>query len=137
MPTRDPVALPDFGRDHWSTLLYLETVQVEGIAIDFRRVRCNQVRHPEYRVVHHISPARFNGKEYPTRLAGGEELHDHDDWDCIEDMVAAGLLDDVGFTMTPRYTLTEQGWAYVQALRQHKAAGGSTSDFYELVRREV
>ena len=56
-------------------------------------------------------------------------LENHDDWDCVDDMVAEGLLEDVGFTMSPRFKLSEKGFEVSEHLRRHKAEGGNFSDF--------
>lgn len=102
-----------WGRDHWSTFLYLETRIVD----------------------HHgmIKDAQMRGRdpEYPTRLNDGTEIQMHSDWDCIDDMAAAGLVrfvhDEADGTM--RYQLTDYGWIVAGALRKHRAITGSTSHF--------
>ncbi len=49
-------------------------------------------------------------KGYPTRLKDGSELANHDDWDCISDMEAAGLVEWRGTGLQPIITLTNYGW---------------------------
>lgn len=95
----EPIAPERFGRDHYSTLLYVESCAVDGGGrIDHDRMRCDLGRHPVLaaagaRATLFGSP---DGADYPTRLrkVGGraEELADHDDYDCLDDLVAAGWL---------------------------------------------
>jgi hypothetical protein len=96
-----------WGKDHWSTLLYLET-----------------------RIVDHggkIKDANMRGKnpQYPTRLNDGTVIEMHSDWDCLDDMIHAGMVtvdEDV-------YGLTDYGWTVVGALRKYRAINRATSGF--------
>jgi hypothetical protein len=45
-------------------------------------------------------------KKYPTRLRNDVELSDHDDWDCLDDAEAAGLIESAGTGINPTYKLT-------------------------------
>lgn len=83
-----PVSLHLWGKDHWSTLAYAETCAVDGQALEIARMRCDWERHPSLISSMHS----LSGKKYPTRLAGGVDLEDHDDWDCLYDAQNAGLL---------------------------------------------
>lgn len=143
----DRVPMERWGRDHWSTLAYLETriVDYRGkIAHD--HMRCHAGRHP----LMHAAKRRGrlfgsgDGSQYPTRLRDGE-LPNHDDYDCIDDMIAAGLVIATmpkapdrtlvtGFVeaelMTrATYALTDLGLRVTAALRAHKAGGGSWQSF--------
>lgn len=114
-----PVIPERWGRDHFSTFAYLGSVvhdNARGGSPDPRRMRCrpgNPLMHPQN--------ARVSGdKEYPTRLRGGVLLRDHDDYDCADDIVAAGLLEDIGTGAQRRYRMTEAGlraWHYLCAAR--------------------
>lgn len=120
-----PIGIADFGRDHWSTFAYIETLCVDGVAIDRRRMRCNPKRHPE---LAHTSWDR----QYGTRLKGHTEhvprsLPFHDDWDCVSDLIAAGLMKEID--PEPLFELTDKGLAIAAALRAHKARGGIFSTF--------
>lgn len=134
------VEMARWGKDHWSMLAYVETLCVDGRAIDNRRVRANRERHP-----HQAVNGAWNPK-YGTRLKGyfdhpaedrndidkmtaaGVFLPQHDDWDCLDNLEAEGLVEVVsvinGFVM-----LTEQGLKVSAALRAHKASGGNFADF--------
>ena len=112
-----PVAPALWGSDHLSTLLYLESraVDYEG-RLDKRHMRCDPRRHPG-----HAHDGTAMGPPSPTRLYGGVELPDHDDWDCIDDLEAERLVSDVGTGLNPRPVLTDRGWNVVHALRRARA----------------
>lgn len=138
----DYVPVADWGQDHWSTFAYLETRVVDGKGhIDNRRMRCNARLHREFMhdaVFHRRLLLIHDSSKYPTLLAGGVELEKHDDWSCLEDMVAAGLIK--AFYRRKSYTeafghseakveFTNTGLAVAAALRRHKARGGNFRDF--------
>jgi hypothetical protein len=115
-----------FGRDHWSTFAYIETrvVDHDGRA-EREKMRCDVSRHP-----HLIGPHYGDvGKKYPTRLAGDVLLEDHDDWDCADDLVCVGLLENLGTSTNPIFRLTDEGWSIAKQFRMHRAEGGSTATF--------
>jgi hypothetical protein len=147
-PTDDQrIPLEDWGKDHWSTLAYLETRIVDHRGrISHDHMRCHAGRHPAMlaakRRVHGTSA---DGSAYPTRLRAGRTLPDHDDYDCLDDMIAAGF---VTATMPPApagtlitglveaelmtratYALTEAGQRVVGELRVHKGNGGNYAGF--------
>ena len=109
------VPIEKFGRDHWSTLAYLET----------RAVDCQGK----------VDPLRMRSKDSgrgcpPTRLrAHDEQLANHDDYDCLEDMEKAGLLINRGTGSNPVVGLTDRGWKVASCLRRWKAEGGQYSHF--------
>ena len=110
-----PDVTPDlFGRDHHSTLLYIESCCVDqGGRVNREHMRCDRERHP--------LRAHLEGKCSSTRLADGKLLAQHDDWDCVEDMIACGWMVETGSTMEPRFMLTGDGWGAAQLLRREKA----------------
>ena len=130
---QDPVPITDFGRDHWSTFAYVECVCVDGGGVpSLRRMRCNPKTHPQF------AHLRTWDEAYGTRLKGHLEhfpriLPQHDDWDCINDLVAAGLMSfSVNFLSTspvPQFKLTEKGQEVAALLRIHKARGEIFSTF--------
>lgn len=141
------VALEKFGKDHWSTLAYAETVMVEckGFQVGFDP-RMRQCRH-HYRVMREQcrSPKRPTSApdhrcmwkpEYATVLNDGSMVEGHDDWHCIQDMINAGLFSLDGKAMEvgdcePGVVLhlSDLGRDYVNQLREHKARGGSFGTF--------
>lgn len=136
----DRIPIEQWGSDHWSTLAYLETRIVDHKGqIEHDHMRCHPARHPGmYAAKRRCFGASGDGSRYPTRLRDGEAA-DHDDYDCIDDMIAEGL---VTVTMPPvpsdvlvtglvestlaaraTYSLTATGVAMASRLRQHRASG--------------
>lgn len=117
-----------FGKDHWSTFGYLVCIQIDGVP-DRRKMRCNRGRHPL--LAHAGDHAEFGLglKEYPTRLKGGQELHNHDDWDCVADLEREGLVVNVGSAVNPVIQLTHRGRLVAGELAEHKQAGGQFANF--------
>jgi len=129
-----PLAL--FGKDHWSTLAYIETRIVDHrefrIIGDPRMRTCrrcwriqNSAKGRDRALV-----SVDGGHEYPTRLADGRQAAKHCDWDCMQDLIATGILatrgkPDIG----KKVTITKHGFPIVAALRQHKARGGTFATF--------
>lgn len=147
-PVGERVGMTRWGADHWSTLGYLETriVDHRGM-INHDHMRCHGDRHPFMLVAKRRSGllGGGDGRAYPTRLRNGETAERHDDYDCIDDMIAAGL---VGVVMPPApdatlvtglveselmtratYYLTEAGQAVAGELRAFKGAGGTWRRF--------
>jgi hypothetical protein len=116
--------LGTFGRDHWSTFAYLTTLGCEGVP-DRRRMRCGKARHPLLMAI----GQEMDGGAWPTRLQGGVELHNHDDWDCVGDLENEGLVDNVGSGINPVFRLTEFGSRVCRELGEHKRQGGSFANF--------
>jgi len=124
------IPMSKWGKDHWSTFAYLETLAVdggkEGWAIPNKaRMRTNEIRHPH--LVEHFF-ANQSGSKYPTRLKEGE-VEGHDDWDCVDDMVKEGLLEDVGSGLNRAFTFTKLGKKCASKLRQHKMEGNNFGTF--------
>lgn len=128
-----PIPMSRWGKDHWSTLIYLETLAVEckGLAKPVNaRMRTNEKRHP------HLVGGDFRfglgagigGSEYPTRLKEGE-VKEHDDWDCVDDAIEEGLVGDVGTGLNRSYKFTKLGKEVMAKLRQFKMDGGNFGDF--------
>ena len=116
--------LEDFGSDHWSTFAYIETVCVDhGGLVQKERMRCIHTRHPMHE---HMGG---DASRYPTRLKGDKELPNHDDWDCVDDLIAYGLLRSIGTEEAPRFALTEEGFRIASLLRMHHAHGGTNKTF--------
>lgn len=118
--TRVPIEM--FGRDHWSTFGYIEVRCVDHDGEPAKRhMRCDSNRHPGH--------AHIAGEAPPTRLKDGTEQYDHDDWDCADDLEAAGLIVIGGTGMFPIFSMTAAGTRVAGELRAHKSTGGSFSTF--------
>lgn len=133
----DYIPIELWGKDHWSTLAYLEACAVDchGL-VDNRRMRCNPRLHREFAYVNPFGRV-VDGSRYPTRTKAGD-VQPHDDWSCLEDLVAAGLVRAYWRLRYPersfggaqtKVELTDLGLTIVAALRAHKARGGSFAGF--------
>ncbi len=137
-----------FGKDHWSTLAYAETVMVDmngfqiGLDAHMRSNRRN------YRVMLSECPkpkrVRQTGSlavastaaEHGTRLRDGMVIAGHDDWSCVQDLAAAGyfrigdkVITDEDVQPCATLHLSEKGRRILNELREHKSNGGTFSDF--------
>lgn len=119
------VSIEKFGKDHWSTFGYVacRVVSHDGIP-DRAHMRCDHDQHPGLYFSHGLVP-----QKYPTILKGGDELKDHDDYDCVDDLEAAGLVSTHGTGVHPIWKLTDLGWEFHKALTLFKNEGGSFADF--------
>jgi hypothetical protein len=121
------IPITNFGKDHWSTFAYAETLAVDnnGIIIPYSmRMRTNHKTHK-------FLGNPIDGSEYPTILRDGNVLKGHDDWDCLDDAVKLGLLKDVGTGLNRQFKLTEEGRHVANRLREHKSQGGTFKNFSE------
>jgi hypothetical protein len=119
--TTKPIPMEEFGKDHWSTFAYVETLVVEGEQPRRERMRCDANRHPQF------AHGEFKDK-FPTRTKKGE-VKNHDDWDCLDDCELVGLVENTGTNLHRVYNLTTLGWSVASQLRQHKASGGNFHSF--------
>lgn len=132
-----------FSKDHFSLLLTIERLQFESInciaQINFSTMRCNPSSHQ----FHHVN--NFSWKDsWGTRLNGFSDflqkddiycaeknklfLSQHDDWDCLEDLEAEGLVNIISF-INGYVSLTKNGINLVLLLRQHILNGGTLTNF--------
>jgi hypothetical protein len=128
----DSIPIHLWGRDHWSMLAYFRSVEVDfdGFTVKFDpRMRQNR-RH--FRV---LGGDKRNGlpmtPENGSRLTDDTFIPGHDDWNCVEDFSAAGLLiDGCGDIENGEVLhLSPLGEALVEAVEAHKARGGTFSQF--------
>lgn len=85
------ISLNLWGKDHYSTLAYLESRAVDnGGVIQNAHMRTSSKRHPLFVARGPLGPPT-DGGHYPTSYKDGE-MNEHDDWDCLDDMVRAGLI---------------------------------------------
>ena len=115
-----------WGKDHWSAFAYVECRCVDNRGTLHRpHLRVDADRNPQ--MADATTQAACRGKKYPTRLKGGELLQDHDDWDCILDLEAEGLVEIHGTGIHPVLKMTPKGSELAGLLREHRAAGGNFS----------
>lgn len=100
---QETVPMERWGKDHWTTLLYLETVAVDRRGeVEAEKMRTAKRNWRLAGRVH--GEANIMGKDqYPTRLKpiqaeradfDSVELCDgHDDWECLHDAADLGLLE--------------------------------------------
>ena len=135
-----------FGKDHWSLMAYVEHCCVNGRdgigEIDRRRVRCNpNTNHmlagvysndTQWRLNHStrlFGFFDFDGRSEPEKaIAAGLQLRDHDDWDCLDDLEAAGYVEVLSL-VNGFVKMTEKGCNVAAKLRAHKAYGGQFAGF--------
>jgi hypothetical protein len=99
--SRTLVPMTLFGTDHWSTFAYVETRAVEHKGLlDHDHMRCHAGRHPVMlHAKRRVSAGSADGSRYPTRIKasatpgadgryGVTEVPDHDDYDCLDDLIA-------------------------------------------------
>lgn len=102
------IPMEQFGKDHWSLLIYIESRAVDD------------ERHYDRR---HM---RSDGKRYPTRLRDGRHVEGHDDLDCLADLAAAELIQEgPGDIAWP----TDRGWQVVGQLRRRRSEGMAIGAF--------
>ncbi len=127
--TRDPVPVAIWGEDHWSTFAYIATRVGGDGEPDKNKMRTDVDRHPGLAGQHMAYLHAVDTTKYPTRLKGGVALTDHDDWDCVEDAIAAGLLLWGGTGLHPVFALTDRGWVVLREIVTHKNTGGTFAEF--------
>ncbi len=103
-----PVPMDRWGKDHWSTFMYVET----------RCVDHGGKLNP--------SQMREDGVRYPTCLSNGDTIPYHSDWNCVRDMKEEELL----VVLDNRcIVLTDKGWEIAGKLRRWRAEGNNVGDF--------
>jgi hypothetical protein len=145
-PTAAAVAVPTpverFGKDHWSVLAYAETCCVDGKkglgTVIHARMRCNSNKRPlrgsgaAWRASYSTRLKGFF--EYDMRgdtgmaVAAGFQLMDHDDWDCLDDLEAAGFVEVISM-VNGVVRMTPLGYEVAAAVRKHKAEGKMFATF--------
>lgn len=145
------VPVAEWGKDHWSLLAYVETrcVDYQGV-LELIRMRCNPKRHAWLNGAPRGSFSVFNADGsymYPTMLKGVDTQEEraatgkacelvkrklepeHDDFDCFNDLINAGLIMDIGTGIHPVAKLTPTGLKTTAALRAWKAGGNTFATF--------
>jgi hypothetical protein len=104
----EPVPMNRWGKDHWTTFAYVEDAWVNHSGLlDHDRLRCDRSRHPMFyaskRMMLRAGSGSADGSRYATRLKteelgdnglyGAVDLFGHDDYDCLNDAIVAGLIE--------------------------------------------
>lgn len=126
--TRKPVSPELWGKDHFTTLLYIESVCTDKKGVPEATCMRTWPGRPLRGTVDTVR-LYHSTKGYPTRLRDGQELTDHDDWDCVDDMVHAGLILWEGTGTHPVFQLTDKGWTLASALRCYRAENKGVASF--------
>ena len=80
------------------------------------------------RLIEEVYDARYakdtnDLKEVEGGGAGGEELDEHDDWDCMYDLIDAGLFTAIGSGAHPLVKLTDEGFRILKLVSDFRRAG--------------
>lgn len=138
-----PVPQERWGKDHWTTLLYLETCVVDQRGrIEHAKMRTSRRNWRLAGSVHGVANV-MAPDEYPTRLtplqverAEFDAVHltgGHDDWECLQDFADAELLtfkvdeDYPQFPLPVTITFTPAGHQAVADTRKRRAETGKAA----------
>lgn len=130
-----PVPVDKFGKDHWSLLAYVETRVVDYTVssdvgeLDRNHLRWNKNKYSLLAGRHSAWDSAWGTHLRSIGKRDPEILSDHDDWDCLQDLEAAGFVEIL--SMVNAYVcLPPEGYIAAKKLREHKGAGGTFSDFH-------
>ena len=135
---RQAISESQFGKDHWSILAYAQNCCVNGKGgygtLDKRKMRANENTHPLLAV--NLSSLSSGWRpSWGTRLQGffkandaALQLPEHDDWDCLDDLEAAGYL-EVTSMVNGFVRMTALGNKVCGLLMAFKASGGQFAQF--------
>lgn len=135
------ITIEQFGKDHWSLLLYIET----------RIYDYKGILDPYHMRIKNLAIRSGWKPEYGTRLFGywnKDEtvnpllrLHNHDDYDCLDDLEIEGLVKNISTGLRPVCVITKKGARVLSQLLFHKQNGGHCSNFIpnekEIVRETI
>lgn len=119
------ISIEQFGKDHWSTLAFVETrcVDYKGV-LDKDKMRCNLNKHATFAGPRQQNSLIMNWQEsWGTCLKDGTILSEHDDWDCLIDLAKANLVEIIDID-EGNICLTEAGRNVTHQLRVFKMQGG-------------
>jgi hypothetical protein len=140
----DNVPMNLWGKDHWTTLAYIETVMVDTGGFQIGRDSRMRANRRNFRVMAEQCPdpkrvSQGQGRlavvmdrdAHATRLNDGTTISNHDDWCCVQDMAEVGLFTLRQDQIEPGEILhlSSLGREVITKLREHKAVGGKFADF--------
>lgn len=120
-----------FGKDHWSTLAFLETQIVEKIfPIDLRRMRVNDSKRAfrNGASIQQLGICKWQNS-WSTKLKDGTVILGHDDIDVLDDLEDVGYIKNNGTHINIYPLLTDKGRKVCESIRKHKGDGGFFSNF--------
>lgn len=137
------VGIRQFSKDHWSLLLMVALLCVEGNGIGTikpQTMRCDPDRHPllscnnpwkpEYgtRLQSFFDEGKEKNADVDAMIEQGHLLTEHDDWDCLNDLEEAGLVEIISLV---NYTvrITQKGFTLSHLINQHKLNAGKLNNF--------
>ena len=137
------IPLQFWGKDHWSTLAYMETVMVEcagfQVGTDPRmktgrrnwREMSEKCSRPKRPGKHPSAHSLVMTAEQSTKLNNGQLVTGHDDWSCVQDMAAECLFVQAAHDVEPGVVLqfSALGHEVANALREFKRNKGQYSQF--------
>lgn len=136
------INIENFGKDHWSLFAYIESLCVDSkdaiAQINRSRMRCNPERHPLLDNNNTWLPTystRLKGffdfpdcQNYKLACEAGFQVDGHDDWNCLEDLEEAGLI-EITSMKNRMVMMTDKGLQVSNKMRNFKAKGGSYARF--------
>lgn len=139
----DFIPMAYWGRDHWSTLAYIDAVMVECSGFQVGRDARMKSNRRNFRVMGQECPkpkrpgdnvsmfAQPMEREHATKLNNGQQVANHDDWFCVQDMAAEGLFNQAPDDIQPGVvlSLSAKGVQTVNLLRDHQRNGGQLAQF--------
>ena len=115
--------------DHWNIFFSIGRSCTESTGYTDNNIRCDKIRHPELYYKRHAYLNEIEKNESykckPTRLKRGINLYNHDDHDCIDDLVVEKLM----IIGDKRYKLTRRGLNIYTQLRKYRYKVYSFKDF--------
>lgn len=141
--SNDFIPVSRWGKDHWTTLAYVDTVMVDCAGFQIGKDSRMKSNRRNFRIMHEQCPEpKRSGNAFPsqamamqpqhaTRLRDGTVVESHDDWCVLQDMAEVGLFNVTADELDPGVTihLSDLGREVVAAMRQHKSSGGQYATF--------
>lgn len=109
-PSGKRVQIEHFGHRHWQMLIVALTASMDSERLDIRQLGLSKNRAHLFNAGHVCDV---------TILKNGLVIKDHDDWDCLEDLEAADLI-ELGTLTNPTVEVTQYGCLVYERLCMHK-----------------
>lgn len=121
------IITPDiFGTQHWVMILRVEAwVTMNNGEIEKDRMRTNYNKRPPKP----LKAIEWDKLLMATRLNNGTLIDDHDDWDCLEDLINNDFVKVEVWKNKKLVSLTEKGFNTFIKLRKHRHEGNKLANF--------